>query len=175
MRLLFLLALLASSAAAQTPDTTAARRRGPTADLVLGGAAAGATAVLLGTLALKAAGASEEARSWTVFLYPAGAAVGVYDIGRRRGQHGTARGAALGAVRGTLLATGGVLLVGYGLGKILSPSDDNSAVIFAGLAVVVVAPPYFAAAGYHASDVQPVVLVGPDGERAAGLALRVAL
>lgn len=175
MRLLFLLGLLTSSAAAQTPDTTTALRRGPSADLVLGGAAAGATAVLLSSLALRAVGASEETRSGMIFLYPVGAAVGVTTIGRRDGRHGTFRGAALGAVRGTLVAAGGVLLVGYGLGRVLSSSDDNTAVILAGLAVVVVAPPYFAAAGYAASDVQPVVLVGPDGERAAGLALRVAL
>ena len=175
MRPLLLTLLLASSAAAQTPDSTATRRRGPSADLVLGGAAVGAAAVLLSNLALRTAGVSDEARSRLIFLYPAGAALGVVEIGRRQGRHGTVRGATLGAVRGTLVAAGGVLLVGYGLGKILSAGDDNNPVIFAGLAVVLIAPPYAAAAGYAASDVQPVVLRGPDGERAAGLALRVAL
>ncbi len=175
MRAFLLAVLFASSAAAQTPDSTATRRRAPSADLVLGGAAAGATAVLLTTLAMRAGGVSEGARSATIFLYPIGAAVGVTYLGRRNGRSGTFRGAALGAVRGTLVAAGGVLLVGYGLGKVLSASDDNNPVILAGLAVMLIAPPYAAAAGYNASDVQPVVLVGPDGERAAGLSLRIAL
>ncbi len=170
MRLALLLALLASSAAAQTPDTTAARR--PTAGVVLGGAAAGISAVLVGTLVLKAVGADE---GGAILFYPVGAAAGVTEIGRSQGRHGTFRGAALGAARGTLFAAGGALLLGYGLGSIFKESDDNSAAILVGLAVVFLAPPYAAAAGYNASEVRPAVLVGPDGARAAGLSLRVAL
>lgn len=171
------LLLVSASAAAQTPDSTATRRRGPSADAVAGGAVAGAVAVLAGTLAMRAVGYSEEARGWAFLLYPVGSAAGVYDIGRRRGRHGTARGTALGAVRGTLFAAGGVLLAGYGVSRAFDVGDDSAAgaAILAGLAVMVVTPPYFAAAGYDASDVQPVVLVGPAGERVAGLALRVAL
>ena len=172
MRLVLLLALIASSASAQTPDSTATRR--PTAGIVLGGATAGVTAVLAGTLVLKVVGVDAGA---AILLYPAGAAFGVYDIGRRQGRHGTFRGAALGAARGTLFAAGGALLLGYGVGRTFNQNDGASggAAVLFGLAVVLIAPPYAAAAGYSASDMQPVVLAGPDGEQAAGLALRIGL
>lgn len=178
MRLALMLALLATGAAAQTPDSTASTAaRRPTAGVVLGSAAVGLTAVAVGRVLLRAAGVSEDARGAAFLLYPVGAAVGVTEIGRRQGRHGTLRGAAVGAARGSLFAAGGVLLLGYGVGQALDRTDGASggAAVLAGLVAVLIAPPYAAAAGYNASDVQPVVLVGPDGERTAGLSLRIGL
>lgn len=177
MRPLLLLTLLASASAAQTPDSTAARRPGPSAGIVMGGTAAGLTAVLLGTLVMRTARVPEEGQGWAFLLYPVGAAVGVYDIRRASGRHGTFGATARGAVRGTFIAAAGILLVGYGVEQAFNQNDASGGelALFGGLAIALAAPPYFAAAGYDASDVTPVVLLGPDGERAAGLALRVAL
>ena len=51
----------------------------------------------------------------------------------------------------------------------------STALIIAGIGSVMVMPAVMAARTYRLPDATPVVLVGPGGERAAGLALRVAL
>lgn len=177
MRLVLLSILFATSASAQTPDSSAATPRKPSAGVVIGGAAAGVAAVAGGRLVLDALGVPEGSRGAALLLYPVGAAAGVYHIERSRGCHGSLGATARGAARGTLLAMGGVLLIGYGVGQTFGQSGGASggAAALGGLAIALVTPPYFAAAGYNASDVRPVVLVGPDGERTAGLALRVGL
>ncbi len=181
MRLALLLALLTTSAAAQTPDSTAARRRGPSAGLVLGGVAAGATAVVLTSAALRVAGVEGDDRGWAFVAYPVGVAAGIHLLARRLGLdgsieanvNGTLRGTLFGALGGLGVATAGLAVAGGPFGG--GDEDGGGALILIGVAVAALAPPYLAARSYRAPEVQPVVIVGPDGERTAGLSLRVAL
>ena len=170
MRPLLLLMLLAAPAAAQTPDSTVTRR--PTSALVLGGAIAGGAAVLAANLALYAIGRPDES-GWTYVFYPVGVAVGVHGVARERGLAGAFRAGATRAVLGA--AVGYAVSRGFGAGA-GSPSRSGSAsAVLAAGAVFALLPPVAAAGAYRVPDVAPVVLRGPRGERAPGLALRVAL
>ncbi len=182
MRLALLLALITTSAAAQTPDSTAARRASSVrGDLVLGGVAAGATAVGLTFAALRVAGVEGDDRGWALVAYPVGVAAGVHLLAQRLGLDGAIEANVNGTLRGTLVgALGGLGVAAAGLAVAGGPfgggdEGGGGALILVGVAVAALAPPYFAARGYRAPEMQPVVIVGPDGARAAGLSLRVAL
>lgn len=170
MRLVLTLILLATSAAAQTPDSTAARRRGPSPTVVIGGALAGVATMLVGSVVIKAVGGPDES-AWGYALYPLGAAVGVHGLSRDRGLTGSFR---QGAAQASIAAVVGYA-IGYGLGagQETRSVSGQVGVGLAGGAVVLLLPPLAAAGAYYVPDVQPVVLVAPDGLRAAGLSLTV--
>ena len=148
------------------------------ADLVLGGIAAGTTAVVLGRAALAALGASD-ARDWAFVLYPVGVVAGVHGLAHQQGFEGSVGSAARRTAGGTLIGLAG----GYGLaflafevsGGLFSNRNETAtaALLLAGIGTVMIVPAAMAARAYQMPDATPVVLVGPDGERAAGVALRV--
>ena len=179
--LLLVLLAAASSAAAQVPDSTAAprSRSGLRADLVVGGVAAGALAVFVARGV--SSNVTDGSHDWTYFLYPLGVAAGVHGLARQQGFDGSFGRAARGTAAGTLLGLAG----GYGFaylafevsGGFFSNRNDatTAALLLAGIGTVMVVPAVMAARTYRMPDAAPVVFVGPDGERAAGLAVRVAL
>lgn len=162
MRVFLLLAVLVTSATAQTPDTTAARpahrlSRGQRA-LVM---AAGFTAGFLI--------APEDDLNLRAVASPIAAGLAVYGAGRLTGHRGrlapTMAGAAVGALPAVAI---------FAVSR--ASLDDGFWWYLAGATASVVGPAAGAVVGFDRSvAAQPVVLVGPDGARAAGLALRVGL
>ncbi|HEX9951455.1 MAG TPA: hypothetical protein VGB53_06775 [Rubricoccaceae bacterium] len=173
MRTLLLLTLLASAAAAQSPDTLGARR--PLSSSVVVRALAGAT-VSVGLPFLVYYGSSgeqEEAAAAAVIAIPLTAAIGAHYLGTDgSGDFGrTLAGAGLGALAGvTVLAIGGIVSASGVCGELcfvpLAP----------GAVALILGPAIGAAIRYRGGvRAEPVAFVGPDGERAAGVALRVQL
>lgn len=181
MRLLLALVVLTATATAQTPDSLVVSRprSGVRADLVLGGVAAGATAVVVGRVLLREAGVSDEA--WAFALYPVGVAAGIHALARRQGLEGSLGGAARRTVAGTLVGlAAGYTLAYVGLGATGGPlSKENeaatAAILIASLGAIAVVPAIAATGEYSFPEAAPVVLRMSDGRRVPGLGLRVAL
>ena len=154
------LLMLAAPAASQA-------RLAPAERLLMG--AAGATA---GTLVLVAA--DGRAPALVLPASPLVAGLVVYGLGKALDPDGRVVPTLVGAAVGTvpaLLILGVAESAGAGSGVI---SEDDLLRVFAALAYVVV-PPAGAVIGFERFDARPVVLAGPDGERAPGLALRIGL
>ena len=170
-----LLLLLATAASAQAPDSVATRRARP--DLMLAGAGAGVVVARLGSRVVRSVGAADDGVA--LLLYPVGVAAGVYGLARLKSLDGTLGQTVRETLRGTLIGyVGGGILAGAGfaLDPRLFARDRNGAadaLILGGAALVLLAPPFAASRAFR--DAEPTVLVGPDGERAAGLRLRVGL
>lgn len=170
MRLVALFLLFAVSASAQTPESAAAQRSfrsHPVTRILVGAAVSVGTPALLGVV-----GADEAAVAGLVAI-PLTAALAVHYIETDGSGHfgRTLVGAGLGA-----LAGGAVLGAGRLVCEIQDPEECIFPLLPGGVALVF-GPAIGAGLRYRGSSASaaPVVLVGPDGERAAGLALRVHL
>lgn len=172
MRLVFLIALLAASASAQTPDSLATRRHTVPVVRILAGAT-----VSLGLPVLvyyASSGEGEAAAAVAVVAIPLTAALGAHYVGTDGGGDfgRTLVGAGIGTLAGAaVLAIGGAVSASGVCGEFcflpLAP----------GAVALLLGPAIGAGLRYRgggAPDVQPVVLVSPDGARTAGLALHVA-
>ena len=179
--LLLVLLAAASSAAAQTPDSVAVPRSRSAlrADLVIGGVAAGAATVVVARLVLGSV--AKEQHDWAFALYPVGIAAGVHGLARQQDFEGSLGRSALGTAAGTLVGLAGGYALFYAAfevsGGLFSSRNEAAglALVFAGIGTVMTVPAVMAARTYRMPEATPVVLVGPDGARTAGLALRVAL
>ena len=169
MRALLLL-VLATSAAAQTPGTVTARHPAGSSPVIR--ILVGAT-VSVGAPVLLAYAHADEAAIASAVAIPLTAALAVHYFGTDgSGSFGrTLVGAGLGSLSSVvLLAAGGIVSASGACGEFCFAPLVPAAVAF------LIGPAIGAGLRYRGTpDMQPVVLVGPDGERTAGLALRVGL
>lgn len=172
MRTLLLLTLLASASAAQTPDTLGTRRlSNPSAAVrILAGATVSVGLPVL--VYYPSSGEQEGVAAAAVIAIPLTAAIGAHYLGTDgTGNFGrTLAGAGLGTLAGAaVLAVGGLVSASGVCGEFcflpLAP----------GAVALILGPAIGAGLRYRGGDVSaaPVVLVGPGGERAPGLALHV--
>ncbi len=170
MRLLLLLVLV-SSAAAQTPDTSAVPSRGGLPRV--GRAVVGIVASVGAPVALYYL-AGEEAAAAGVIALPLVGAITVHTAGPDEGaDFGRTLG---GALIGTLPAV--AIFAATAISTAATCSDICIPVVglAAGTVAYIVGPSIGAALWYRpGTSLQPIVLVGPAGERAAGVALRIGL
>ena len=155
MRVLLALALLIPAAASGQTDRFTAGER-----LLM--AAAGVTASMLVT--------PDDDLGWRTLASPAAAGLAVYGAGRALGNSGRLGPTLVGSAAGALPA-----LALFAVAE--RAPDDGFWWYLAGSATSVLVPSVGATVGFGESlpSVTPAVLAGPDGERAAGLALRVGL
>ena len=155
-----LAAALATAASAQPADSLGAPATVPTAELALGGFAAGAAVtVVVGSLT----GTGE----WVLGMYPLGVALGVTGVARARGAEPPFGKALLGAGAGALIGVGSAVAV-----LLLTDADifsDGPEILVAG--TLVLAGPIVGAV----VTASPVVLRAPSGEPVPGASLRIAL
>ncbi len=170
MRLLALIVFLTPVAAAQTPDALGTRRLSNPSPVIR--ILVGAT-VSVGAPVLLAYAHADEAAIASAVAIPLTAALAVHYFGTDgSGSFGrTLVGAGLGTLSSVvLLAAGGVVSASGACGEFCFAPLVPGAVAF------LIGPAIGAGLRYRrAPDMQPVVLVGPDEERTAGLALRVGL
>ena len=166
---LLALAVLAPTVSAQTNRLTA----GETVLMVLAG-----TAAEVGVLAV-----AGESPGMLVYAMPVAAGVAAYGMGQALGNQSrlapTMLGAGLGALPGIALvaAAGTTLEASTGEDDLDLIGGDTVLLLVTGAVAYLLIPPIAATAGFGRgrSAAAPVVLTGPGGERAAGLALRLSL